>query len=112
MPTSPLATMPATTPAHTTTTWEPFRLLLEAQREDCLRRRDLALTETVASHPDPVAVARAAALLSRVQEIDAALERIDAGTYGTCVQCGAAIPAERLEFRPYAACCVSCQQAR
>jgi DnaK suppressor protein len=98
----------STPPAPTTTSWEPFRLLLETQREDCLRQRDLALTETVASHPDPVAVTRAAALLSRVLEIDAALERIAAGTYGRCRSCGNAIPAERLEFRPHASTCVAC----
>ena len=72
----------------------------------------LALAETATSLPDPVAVSRAAALLRRMEEIDAALDRIDAGTYGTCVHCGTAIPPERLEFRPHAAGCVSCQQAR
>ena len=104
----PTSTPVATTPAPTTTAWEPFRLLLEAQREDCLRQRDLALTETAVSHPDPVAVTRAAALAGRVQEIDAALERIAAGTYGRCFSCGNEIPAERLEFRPYAGTCVAC----
>jgi DnaK suppressor protein len=59
--------------------------------------------------PDPVAVSRAAGLLRTVEEIDAALERIAAGTYGVCVHCGVAIPAERLEFRPHAAACVTCQ---
>jgi len=103
----PASTPVATTPA-TTTSWEPFRLLLEAQREDCLRQRDRALTETAVSHPDPVAVTRAAGLASRVQEIDAALERIAAGTYGRCFSCGNEIPAVRLEFRPYAGSCVAC----
>jgi len=98
-----------TTPAPTAaTSWESFRLLLETQRGDCLRQRDLALTETATSHPDPVAVTRAAALLTRVQEIDAALERIAAGSYGRCLHCGDAIPAERLEFRPHAGNCVAC----
>lgn len=90
--------------------WEPFRILLQTRREDCLRQRELALAETVASHPDPVAVTRAATLLGRVDEIDAALDRIAAGTYGTCVHCGAAIPTERLEFRPHAGSCVACPQ--
>ena len=89
---------------------ERFRVLLESQRDDCLRRRGLALAETVASNPDPVALSRAATLLHTVAEIDAALGRIAAGTYGLCVHCGAAIPEERLEFRPFASGCVSCQQ--
>ena len=94
------------------TDWAPFRELLETQRADCVRRRDLAVAEMATSVPDPVAVNRAATLVRTIEEIDAALERIAAGTYGTCVHCGSAVPAERLEFRPFAAACVSCQQTR
>lgn len=39
-------------------------------------------------------------------EIDAALKRLDDGTYGKCVKCGREIPAERLEARPWAALCI------
>ncbi len=42
--------------------------------------------------------------------VDEALERLDAGTYGTCVRCGAEIPAERLEALPWAARCIDCQR--
>ncbi|MGR6964006.1 TraR/DksA family transcriptional regulator [Geodermatophilus sp. URMC 61] len=106
-------TTPGTTgsPAPTTD-WAPFRVLLETQRADCVRQRELALAETATSMPDPVAVSRATTLLRTIGDIDAALERIAAGTYGVCVHCRAAIPAERLEFRPFAAACVSCQQTR
>ncbi|MGY1815292.1 TraR/DksA family transcriptional regulator [Blastococcus sp. SYSU D00820] len=99
-------------PAIPTPDRAAFRQLLETQRADCVRQRELALAETATSLPDPVAVSRAAALLRTIEEIDAALERIAAGTYGVCTGCGSAIPAERLEFRPFAASCVSCQQAR
>jgi DnaK suppressor protein len=44
---------------------------------------------------------------TRVKE---ALERLDAGAYGNCVECGRALPEERLEARPEAARCVECQQ--
>jgi DnaK suppressor protein len=37
-----------------------------------------------------------------VAQIDAALARMDAGTYGECIECGADIPVERLEAIPYA----------
>ena len=106
--------MTTLSPAPTTASadWAPFRVLLETQRADCVRQRELALAETATSMPDPVTVNRAASLLRTIEEIDAALERIDAGTYGTCVHCGSAVPAERLEFRPFAAACVSCQQTR
>ena len=45
-----------------------------------------------------------------VQEIDAALRRIEDGTYGTCVRCGNPIPEERLAAVPYAVLCVSCKR--
>jgi DnaK suppressor protein len=38
-----------------------------------------------------------------------ALHRIDLGTYGTCLDCGAVVPEGRLEAKPEAARCVSCQ---
>ena len=43
-----------------------------------------------------------------IDEIDAALARIDAGTYGACESCGAAIPIERLEAIPHARTFVAC----
>lgn len=45
-----------------------------------------------------------------VREIDDALARIDAGTYGTCIRCGQPIPDERLAAVPYAVLCVSCRR--
>ena len=45
-----------------------------------------------------------------VAEIDAALERIAAGSYGTCARCGATIPEERLEAIPYATLCLDCRR--
>lgn len=39
-------------------------------------------------------------------EIDAALRRIDDGTYGTCVACGRPIDEERLAAVPYATLCL------
>jgi RNA polymerase-binding protein DksA len=45
-----------------------------------------------------------------VREIDAALGRIDEGTYGTCGRCGRQIPEERLAAVPYATLCVDCKR--
>ena len=45
------------------------------------------------------------------REIRAALKRIDQGSYGTCLNCEAGIAARRLDALPWAACCVSCQEA-
>ncbi len=40
----------------------------------------------------------------------AALARLDAGTYGTCVDCGKPVEPARLEFRPEAARCLADQR--
>jgi RNA polymerase-binding transcription factor len=45
-----------------------------------------------------------------VREIDLAVARIDAGTYGTCSRCGQEIPDERLDAVPYAVLCLSCKR--
>jgi hypothetical protein len=102
------ATTATSTPARA---WEGFRVLLEEQRAGCFHQRELALAEAATSVPDPVALSRAASLLFTIDEIDAALDRIADGTYGVCVHCGVAIAPERLEFRPFAAGCVACQQS-
>ena len=43
-----------------------------------------------------------------LDEIRGALERVDAGTYGTCTACGEPIAPARLEARPAAATCIRC----
>jgi DnaK suppressor protein len=58
------------------------------------RERDLALS---------------AQALAAVEEIDKALEKIVAGTYGVCEKCNENIPKERLKALPYAALCVKCK---
>ncbi len=58
------------------------------------RERDLALS----------AQARAA-----VEEIDHALAKIEAGTYGLCEGCGEPIPRARLKALPQARLCVNCK---
>jgi RNA polymerase-binding protein DksA len=46
---------------------------------------------------------------AELAEIDAALARLDAGTYGRCTECGCTIAAARLSEHPEAPRCVSCQ---
>jgi DnaK suppressor protein len=43
-----------------------------------------------------------------LKAVDAALGRIEEGTYGTCVSCGKPISDERLEARPWAELCIDC----
>jgi DnaK suppressor protein len=47
-----------------------------------------------------------------IAEVEAALRRIDAGTYGTCVACGRSIAEERLEAVPYATLCIDDKRAQ
>lgn len=46
---------------------------------------------------------------SAIEEIDRAMAKIEAGTYGVCEHCGQPIAEARLEALPYAALCVSCK---
>lgn len=56
------------------------------------------------------AVARV--LMDDMQQVERALERLAAGSYGLCDDCGQPIPSKRLEARPTATLCVSCQSKR
>lgn len=59
------------------------------------QQRDLALREKNEQH---------------LAAVEAALARLEAGSYGTCVRCGRPIAAERLEAIPWAAHCIDCQR--
>lgn len=48
------------------------------------------------------------AVLAESDELDAALARVDAGTYGVCEVCRRVIPRERLLARPMSSRCVTC----
>ncbi len=109
---------------------DKMKARLEAKRDE-LRRSIAGLTE---AHPAPVDPLEAGlgpqdfeevatdfletqqeqsllvneqALLTEVQQ---ALERIENGTYGKCVDCGQPIPEKRLEAIPWAARDVRCEQ--
>ncbi|WP_347978191.1 TraR/DksA C4-type zinc finger protein [Microbacterium sp. ProA8] len=58
---------------------------------------------------DPVAYQTSASHRVAIDQITAALNRIDAGTYGLCTRCGRPIAPARLEVLPYAAACIECQ---
>ena len=104
--------MSASIDTTTTANWDRFGTLLRSLRIECVHQREDALAECAQSVPDPVAQRRSADLFRTIEEIDAALGRIEAGTYGSCDRCGAAIPEERLELRPFASTCVACQPSR
>lgn len=49
---------------------------------------------------------------AELEEVDAALARLDQGTYGRCVECGTAVPEARLLQIPHAARCIACEEQR
>ena len=51
-------------------------------------------------------------LRDTLSDIDDALAKIDAGTYGLCEQCGEPIGEARLEAMPAARLCITCASAR
>jgi RNA polymerase-binding transcription factor len=48
--------------------------------------------------------------LQRLEEIDHALQRLAAGSYGICERCGSPISSERLHARPWATLCIDDQR--
>jgi RNA polymerase-binding transcription factor DksA len=108
---------------------EEVRDLLEAQRRETLRRL-ASLTgdfhEVVAASrdsnaddehdPEGATIAfersQVTSLVQQVQnqlaEIEAAFDRLSAGSYGVCEHCARPIPAARLQARPAARTCITC----
>jgi len=46
-----------------------------------------------------------------LDDVRAALDRLKAGTYGTCSRCSAEIPPARLKAMPTATLCITCKEA-
>ncbi|MGH7392459.1 MAG: TraR/DksA family transcriptional regulator [Candidatus Rokuibacteriota bacterium] len=61
------------------------------------------------THDDEIAAAVVDRRARELEQVTRALEDIDAGRYGTCRDCGGAIPEARLKVMPFATRCVACQ---
>ena len=61
------------------------------------------------THDDEVAAAVVDRRARQLEEVNRALEDIDAGRYGVCRDCGEAIAPARLKVMPFAIRCVGCQ---
>lgn len=98
------------------------RAALEAERD----RVRAEIAETIVA-PDPMTYGSQAAAASQVFEqqrdlalrdhntqhleaVEAALGRLDGGTYGACLRCRRPIAPERLDALPWAAYCIECQR--
>jgi DnaK suppressor protein len=101
---------------------EHFRHILEELLEgleDPFGRRDEIAVENTPDALDQVQNAADRALAIRQLELDSsrlrglksALERIEDGSYGTCLRCDEDISLKRLKALPWAAYCIACQDA-
>ncbi len=83
---------------------------IERLREALQGEVDVDLDE---GDPDLIEREKNVALLSQLEKklegVHAALRSIDKGKYGICERCGKEIDPERLEIRPDATMCVTCQ---
>lgn len=90
-----------------------LRTMLEEQRNFRIEQIRQPLpargrAQTEADREVASAILQAAQIALR--DIDAALARMDNGTYGKCVRCGHRMRVERLEVLPQVALCMDCQR--
>jgi DnaK suppressor protein len=73
-------------------------------------KRHQQLTEFPLSEINVVATARRDSVERILSQVHAAVDRLDAGTYGDCDQCGEEILVEQLLKIPWATHCARCAQ--
>lgn len=97
---------------------ERVEQLVRAESEKRTSMSDTADQERYGNHPGDegtetfekeASLAMQGNLEVILDEIDHALHKMEAGTYGRCDECGNEIPFERLEVRPQATLCIQCK---
>jgi DnaK suppressor protein len=91
----------------------------QAELDDAIRNREALAIDTSPDELDRVqhATEREMAIdnlerqSDRLHEVQAALRRIDAGTFGTCLDCEEQISLKRLAAVPWSPSCITCQEA-
>jgi len=79
----------------------------DADTHEVADRKDEATQQQLESLGD----AQAQRDIDELAQVESALQRLDAGTYGDCADCGDPIPLPRLRVQPAAQRCASCQLA-
>jgi DnaK suppressor protein len=84
----------------------------EALREDVVKPGEISSLPTHPADTDVEGLDSQVAISlneeSLLEQVEAAIERLQTGTYGLCQQCGHTIGMERLQAVPYAAHCIEC----
>lgn len=93
---------------------DAFRTSLDEQRSFHIEQLAESASDGsgAAGGPDEVTGALNDGATRALAEIDAAIARIEDGTYGACQKCTKDIPVERLEVLPMTALCVRCAAQR
>jgi DnaK suppressor protein len=100
---------------------ERFRQILTATLKKMgqpLDRRDEIAIENAPDDLDRIqgvverelAIRQIESNFSRIQSLKLALERIEDGSSGTCLECEQEISPKRLQAVPWACCCLKCQE--
>jgi DnaK suppressor protein len=106
----------------TKTELEKYRKILEARQAELsggLRNREEIAIEKTPDALDEVQLAGERELAIRnldretnlLRQVRLALARMNDGSYGTCLHCEEEIKPKRLEALPWAAYCITCQEA-
>jgi DnaK suppressor protein len=91
-----------------------LRNKIRAARSDGITDRDV-LDDAESSEldtQDEIGFALMQLRIEMLKQIDAALRRLDEGSYGDCFECGAEIAEARLRALPFAVRCRDCEQSR
>ena len=105
--------------------YEYFKTLLQNKRKTLLQEAAQTIeeidetSEVVADSTDQASLESDRAFLLRIRDrerkliskIDEALNRIQNGTFGTCMECGEPISQKRLEARPETTLCIECKES-
>lgn len=106
---------------------QEFKQQLEAERADLINRSEVArhdikdspqhrggdsVDESTAEQGVSTMLEVADRHKERMHEINTALDRIEEGDYGICMECEELIPEKRLEAQPTSVLCISCKEKR
>lgn len=88
--------------------WQHLGLLGDVGEPESVRGDDV--DRVLHQEQTEASVARRVRLYDMLRQITDALERLDAGSYGLCLDCGGPIATTRLQALPEAERCLNCQE--